>query len=722
MIEEQGNNQKEGTDKKEEVQQSQPEHVQPDDSTPVEATQPESETPEPPKEEAPKAKADAAEEAGATEENAVEVSEGEADAEPATQTEAVEQVVAETKEAALAPGSEPAEETSDEVVAATAGTSADEEDDFSDAESSADHEEHDEEEENQEEDEDYTRFSLEELLDISRKITQEKALNAADRSLRLIRLEVDRISDEMEGEAKTKYVSETGSDEGFHFDQPKQAKDFYEILKKHRQLRKESFENQRKEREQNLAKKQAILSELKDIVESPEQSGSYAKVKEIRDKWKGIGSVPKLEAEDLYRSFDALMKRFYDNKSIENDLKDLDRKKNLKIKEELCEKAEGLLEQENVNEAVKVLKKLHEEYKEAGPVPREVSEDVWQRFKKASDALYDKKRAFSEEYKKQLQENMKVKQELCLQLEEFINFDSDRIKEWNAKTKDLLKLQEAWEQTGPLPKEVAKDINRQFWKNFKQFFANKSAFFEKLEAARKENLTKKEALCEEADALKDSTDWKATASKLKKLQADWREIGPVPEAQRVSIYNRFKSSCDEFFNRMRNRHNQKEKEFEDNLGKKKEVCKKIETLSQSDPGNFEELDKLKKEYDDIGYVPRNSINAILEEYVTAIEKFIESVPGKSDEEKEKLKLKEHVKLSESQPNLVNKLNKQEQGIRKKISKIEADISLWENNLQFFASSKTADKLKKDFSQKIDKAKEELVELQKQLKMINKISN
>ncbi|MEM1136628.1 MAG: DUF349 domain-containing protein, partial [Bacteroidota bacterium] len=252
-------------------------------------------------------------------------------------------------------------------------------------------------------------------------------------------------------------------------------------------------------------------------------------------------------------------------------------------------------------------------------------------------------------------------------------------------------------------------------------FNNKGKFFGKLEGHRKENLELKKQLCEQAEALQESTDWESTAESLKSLQRKWKEIGPVPEAQRETIYKRFKAACDSFFERKRNRRSSQEKEFKENLAAKLVICNKIEALAEANSDDTEALNSLIDEYLALGFVPKRDMNSILEKFVSAFELFYENYPEEDQSKKEKLKLQAHVDFYKKAPQFGAKMKRQEQAIRKKINLLENDISLWENNLSFFANSKTADKLKKEFSSKIDNAEKKLVELKAQLKVLSKIT-
>ncbi|WP_316929230.1 DUF349 domain-containing protein [Nitritalea halalkaliphila] len=284
-----------------------------------------------------------------------------------------------------------------------------------------------------------------------------------------------------------------------------------------------------------------------------------------------IGPVPAAHNKNLWASFNALMDRFYDNRSIYFELKELDRKKNLELKLELCEKAEALAAESDIKAAIKTLNEYHEEFKHIGPVPREEQEPLWQRFKAASDAVYDKRKVFYEAQKGVYEENLAKKEALIESLTPFTSFEGTRIKEWNAKTKEVLAIQKQWEAVGPVPKESGKETNKRFWTAFKLFFSNKNQFFKSLDEVRKENKQRAEALIARAEAMSDSTDWQKTSQELIELQQEWKTLGPTPEKVRDELYKRFKQACDSFFEQRRNANKQSNQEFEENLKKKRSL-------------------------------------------------------------------------------------------------------------------------------------------------------
>lgn len=571
---------------------------------------------------------------------------------------------------------------------------------------------------------DFAGMTEEEIVKIATELSESED-NHLDRAYQELKKAKDVMAsyfEEQKNTAKQAFVDGGGDADGFKYDPSPLNATFFGIFNDIKERRKKYHENITKQREENLKKKKAIIEEVKVLTESDDISkvasrSNTDKVKELQQKWQDIGSVPKADAEELYKSYRALLDMFYDKKRIAFDLQRLDREKNLKIKTGLCERAEDLAKEEVINDAVKKLNTLHEEYKAAGPVPRDKQEELWQRFKKASDVIYDKKRAYAEEYKKQLQENMELKQALCLRAESYISFESDSIKEWNKTTKELLSLQEEWEKIGALPREVAKDINKQFWGNFKQFFANKNKFFEALDAARAENLKKKEALCEKAEALQESTDWDEAANALKDLQADWKKVGPVPQKQKDTIYERFKAACDTFFERRRNRRSEEDKVFQDNLTKKQAICKQIEELAAAP--DMEAFDKLKSEFKEIGFVPRNAINDITDQFSNAIEKFFAGT-DKDEHDRDKATIETLVDVFQDGAANDRNISRKRQNLRNKINQIEDEIALLENNLTFFSRSKNADKLISEFSSKIDTAKGKLETLKRQYRIFSKM--
>jgi hypothetical protein len=363
---------------------------------------------------------------------------------------------------------------------------------------------------------------------------------------------------------------------------------------------------------------------------------------------------------------------------------------------------------------------LHHEFKHIGPVSKEEKEAVWQRFKAASDAIYAKRDEFVKQLQAELHINLEKKLKIAEEVQVFATFKTDRIKDWNQKTQEILALQKAWELIGGIPRAKAKDVNKKFWNAFKSFFHAKNTFFKKLDEEREANLKIKQELLAKAIQLKESSDWDKAANELKGLQQRWKDVGPVPEKVREKIFKEFKEACDFFFEQKRGQQQKADTEQTDNLKQKEAICLALETAAADGTATQALLEELQAKFAATGFVPRNAMNSIRDRHSDAVEKFVNAIAGLSDVEKAQLSLKTQLSELKNDPFADKKIQQKEQNIRKKISKVENDIALWKNNLEFFARSKNADSLRDEVNQKIKTAEEELTELKKQLKLIRSL--
>ena len=555
------------------------------------------------------------------------------------------------------------------------------------------------------------------LLDlIKEKINSPNALKS-DKTIQEIKNAFDELSNKEREDAMQQFLGEGGIADDFDYRGSSIDKEFNIIFN---DFKKQLYANRKeaeKQKEKNLVAKTELLNKLRELVDGEETTLSMAAVKAIQDSWKSIGPVPLSQSRNLWASFNALMDRFYDNRSIYFELKELDRKKNLESKLELCEKAESLVQLEDLKDAIQQLNELHEEFKHLGPVPREEQEQVWQRFKSASDAIYDRRKEFFEGQKDVIKKNLEEKEALIVILTPFGEFKADRIKDWNSKTKEILELQKAWEKVGPLPKESSKEINKAFWTLFKQFFHNKNLFFKELDDIRATNQKKAEELIAKAQELQENTNWQTTANQFVKLQQDWKKLGPTPEKQRDALYKKFKEACDTFFENRRNSSKDSNTEFELNLAKKLAIIDQINALKSVETGLDEnQLSDLVAEFNALGFVPRKNIKEVQAKFKEAVDVCLDAL-GEKGANKEDFLFRLNLNRIQSDPNSVKTLNKKEHGIRKQITDLENSITLWRNNLDFFAASKTADKLREQFDVKIQKAEEEIDKLKKKLTIL-----
>lgn len=567
---------------------------------------------------------------------------------------------------------------------------------------------------------DYSNFTKQQFADLVKELSKDDNFKKVDHILREIKPLYDDIREKERAEALLRFIATGGVAEDFEYKGDEADMVFDANFKLIKDRKVQYFKQQEENKADNLKKKEELLEKLRVLSDSQDTTDQFEKFKQLQKEWKSIGAVPGAQAKTLWANYHALTDRFYDNQSIYFELKELDRRKNLEAKLELCARAEKLANVELIKDAIRELNELHHEFKHLGPVPKEDKEAVWQRFKAASDAVYAKRDAYLQNLQQELQVNFNSKATLSDEVQQFINFQSDRIKEWNQKTKEILELQKRWEVIGGLPRAKAKDVNKKFWTAFKTFFNNKNAFFKKLDEEREQNLQLKNDLVKKAIELKESNDWERTSNELKSLQQKWKDVGPVPEKFREKVFKEFKDACDHFFEQRRTQHDKVETEQNENLKLKEDICTELESHIAAKTGSSEILQELQNRFSMIGFVPRKDINAIRNRYQEAVDKFINSIPGLSEDEKGKISLETQLNDLRNDPMADRKIYQKEQIIRKKISKVENDIALWRNNLEFFGRSKNADKFKDEFNDKIKEASDHLKQLKEQLKLLKTV--
>lgn len=572
------------------------------------------------------------------------------------------------------------------------------------------------EEEQLEEDDfsDFEQADRSELLTRLKAYRNEENIPRLDKLLKAIRPRFDALFDADKNTALQQYIAEGNEADSFQYHASEGDKEFIALYGQLKAKRNKHYQEQQKQRDDNLKKKENLLEQLREIVDGEESAQSIDQVKALQLEWKKTGPVPSSQNKTLWANYNALLDRYYDHRSIYFELKDLDRKKNMALKLKLCEKAEALSQEEDLMTAVKQLNDLHEEYKHIGTVPKDEQENLWQRFKGASDAVYTKRKEYFDGLKVEFEANLVKKGALITEVETFLTFNSDRITEWNEKTRAIQEIQQKWEAIGGVPKDKAKETNRAFWNAFKKFFNNKNQFFKSLENQREENLAKKQLLVQQAVELQESTDWDSSAQKFKNLQKEWREVGPVPEKVKNEIYKSFKAACDHFFDRRREQNQEKFKAYEENLTSKLKICDQIEALASNEEVDLDDAYDLVDDYTAIGFVPKNAIKKINRRFEDAVAKIL-ALDGM--EERDIFEFKNHVEYGRlrNSPGGDRKIQRKEDSMKRKIATLENDISTWNTNIEFFANSPTADKLKADLQEKINEAEGELNALRKQLR-------
>ena len=489
--------------------------------------------------------------------------------------------------------------------------------------------------------------------------------------------------------------------------------------------KKEKTENESESHEVNpakqLKKKKEIIRVLRELVNGVENKDTFNNVKDLQNAWKDIGNLNNSKDKSLWTTYNALLDRFYDNRSIYFELKDLDRKKNLELKNAICEKAEKLVDNSNIMRAVSSLNELHAEFKHIGPVDRDKQEDIWNRLKNASDEVYKKKKDFISNIKESLNENLEKKSKLLDEINKIKNFKSDKFKEWNNKTKEVLSLKDKWNSIGGVPKSSTRNISKEFWNSFKEFFSNKSKFFKKIDDSFKANLDLKKALVDKVNELKSSDDWENTSKEIQSLQQEWKKIGKVPMKEKDSIFKEFKDACDFFYERMRVEDKDTIKMYEDNLEKKLSTCEAIEKLLDNKEFDQDEFFKLQVKFLEIGHVPKDKVETVKEKFKKTIDVVVDkssSLMNKDDFDKFKFIIE--LNSLAKNPYSKNKIIKKKSDLIKKINAIQSEIKNLKNNIYYLKESVAAENLKKEYMEKINNSDKEIESLKLQLNLINKV--
>lgn len=568
---------------------------------------------------------------------------------------------------------------------------------------------------------DLTSLDIDQLhSELVRLVTAHDADKLVD-GIEEVKKEFDGRLKQVREEAFARYVEETGEKEGFEFKDDIRSVDFYKAYNEFHDIRKKRAREQVLKREQLLDEKKKLVDELRKLVDNQEEAASLNKIRKIQDRWKELGHVSGNTANELWSSYKALLDRFYNNRSILFKLKDLDRKKNLESKIKICERAEQLLEEENINKALEKLNELHIEFKAAGVVPEDQQEIIWSRFKNATEKLYERKKVHVTQFKKELEANVVIKDEIIGQLKEIITEERESIADWKSATDKVLKIQEKWKSSGPAPRSKTKDISKEFWSTCKQFFKDKAAFLSQFEGQKEENLKVKEALCERAEELaEEEGDLRSISNQVKDLQAKWKQAGPVPRKESDAIYQRFKAACDAFFDKVREARGEEEKEYVENLKRKEDVVRKIEELSKSGETDIQYLFSLIDEFEEIGFVPRKDKSSIQDKLKSASDKYIAGIKDLNEEEGEMAAIKVEVASLRGNPKAGQLVFKKKSAIQKKISTLNNDINTWKTNIEFFARSSNAESLRKEVDEKIDAAEKEIKGLKSKLRVLNSL--
>ena len=608
---------------------------------------------------------------------------------------------------------------------------------------------------------DYSQFSKQDFVNlletqmatISLASVMPSDFKKADQTLKEVKPLFDQMKRAEREAALQAYSAETGSEEGFEFKYDDSVGRFDELYKQIKSQKNTYFQNLDKAKDTNFASKTELLTRLRELVETDENNAGDPKVswnefKKIQDEWKAAGNMNSPHNATLWATYHALVDRYYSNRNIYFELKELDRKRNITLKTEVIEKVEAMAKVSDetpvTRQTIDEANALFEEYKHIGPAPKAEQEVLWGRMKAALDVLYDKRRGQTNDQRKESAQLYEEKSAIYEELIPITSFASNSINDWNDKTKAVMALQDRWNAIkGPMPREEGKELSKKFWAALKTFFHNKGEFFRQLESKREENLRAKTELCEQVETIlatgEESPDVTQTVIEL---QRQWKNIGQVPEKQKNTIFDRFKAACDAFFNKKRSKNQETEREFEGNLTQKIALIERIEAAATAN-ADLSELNEFKKEWNSIGFVPKKDMQSIQKRYINAVNALVGSTGKIPAKDKERIMLQSEAEAS--RPGLARTGgsrsdgprggsrdndrdytrgnrdggsgdNKRESDIRRRITSIENDIATYRNNIEFFARSKNADKLRADIDRKIADAEKQLDDLRHQLRV------
>ena len=519
--------------------------------------------------------------------------------------------------------------------------------------------------------------------------------------------------------AKKQFIDNGGSEEDYAPQSDAIEEEFKNVMAIIKEKRSAQMAELERQKEENLQIKLSIIEELKELVESPDDANkSYTEFKKLQQQWNETKLIPQAKVNELWKSYQLYVEKFYDILKLNNEFREYDFKKNLEIKNRLCEAAEKLADEEDVISAFHQLQKLHQEFRDTGPVAKELRDEVWNRFKAASTVVNRRHQQHFEALKEAEQHNLDQKTVIC-EIVESIEYDELKtFSAWENKTQEVIALQTKWKTIGFAPQKMNVKIFERFRHAWDDFFKKKGEFFKTLKEGMNENLEKKKALCEKAESLKESTDWKATADTLTKLQKEWKTIGPVPKKHSDTIWKRFISACDYFFEQ-KNKATSSQRSVElENMEKKKEIITRLSAIDESIDKEeaSKQVRELMKEWGTIGHVPFKEKDKLYKQYHSLVDQLFERFNISASNRK----------LSNFKSNISNiqsggsqTLYREREKLVRAYENMKSELQTYENNLGFLTSaSKKGNSLLTELNRKVEKLKADLELVLQKIKVID----
>lgn len=558
-----------------------------------------------------------------------------------------------------------------------------------------------------------SRLDREQIVEKLEQLLAHSELEGSKNLVALLRLKYKEKTGEVKKTALDKFLAEGGNKVDFRFSDALEER-FLSVsqkIREYHQRKREELENLMAE---NLQKKQALLEELKKLIEEDRPlKQTYDDFTRLTETWREIKPIARAESNNLWQNYHFLVEKFFDKVRINNELRELDYKKNLEEKLQLCEKAENLLLEESISKASKELHELHDRWKEIGPVVAEKKDEIWERFKAASDAISQKRKDYYDKMQAELEQNLLAKKALCEKAEALLAERRGTAKDWNAGTDQVEELMKLWKSVGRAPRADNDAVWERFRGSLNTFFETKKEFYRKMRDEQADNFNQKVDLCAQAENIaQQRTDFKAATADLLKLQQQWKEIGPVPYRLSDKIWKRFRAACDEFFQKKSAYYDSMRASESANLAAKESLVQEAKNLSvDSRDALLAAVKELQRKWTEIGHVPMKEKDRVYVDFRAAIDEKFKHFGSYRHEGRGR-------DFSDIQtPEDAAKMSGREvSALSNRIAKLKADIALWENNMGFISAAKSSNVLRLEFERKIQSAKQDLALLEAKLKM------
>ena len=558
--------------------------------------------------------------------------------------------------------------------------------------------------------------SKQELLELFARMLEEQPVQTLRRDVEALKVAFYKLRRAEVEAARRAFVEAGGKEEEFTPAVDGSEARLKDLIREYRTRRDAFLANLEQEKEENLKVKLGIIEELKALVNSDETlNHTFTRFRELQQRWKETGPVPQQQVKDLWETYNLHVENFYNFIKINKELRDLDLKKNYEQKVALCEQAEALVLEPSIVEAFHKLQKLHDEWRETGPVANEYKEALWERFKEASSRINKQHQEHFEALKAEQVHNLELKEGLCVAAEELVAQPLTTLKEWNRANDRLLEIQKTWKTIGFAPKKDNNRIYERFRAACDRFFESKRQFFAGVKSEMEHNLQLKNEICAQAEALQNSEEWKKTTDELIALQARWKQIGAVSRRHSDAVWKRFRAACDHFFERKAAHFAGVDGEHEENLRRKLAL---LDEMAAADvkAGGYEVIKDFQRRWGEIGFVPIKQKDAIQKRYKAAVDALFDALRG-SERDRSMNRFREKVSSLKGAGD--RRLRSERERLYNKVRQMEQDIALLENNIGFFTKSKNADALVAEVKAKIERAKAEMAATIEKVRLIDR---